>query len=91
MARSEGVEERLLAEWAISQPSLLKRDLSGPIAKAWRFVGEMDEISKTFADNDLPAGFHAAAAELYRAFDPLKDKWDVTLDEALEELGRKQH
>jgi 3-hydroxyisobutyrate dehydrogenase-like beta-hydroxyacid dehydrogenase len=88
LARSEGVEEELLAEWRRSQPALLKRDLSGSIAKAWRFVGEMNEISKTFADNDLPPGFHAAAAALYQALDPFKDKWDVTLEEALEVLAR---
>lgn len=91
LARSEGIEEQLLAEWAISQPALLKRNLSSAIAKGWRFVGEMNEILKTFADNDLPAGFHAAAAELYQAFDPLKDKWDASLDEALAELNRKRN
>lgn len=35
-------------------------------AKAWRFAGEMDEISSTFAGAGLPGGFHAAAATLYR-------------------------
>jgi 3-hydroxyisobutyrate dehydrogenase-like beta-hydroxyacid dehydrogenase len=88
LARSEQVEDRLLAEWARSQPALLKRDLSGSIAKAWRFTGEMHEVSKTFADNHLPPGFHAAAAALYQALDPFKDKWDVTLEEALELLAR---
>jgi hypothetical protein len=86
LARSEGVEDRLLAEWARSQPALLKRDVSGSIAKAWRFTGEMHEVSKTFADDNLPPGFHAAAAELYEALAPFKDKWDVTLEEALELL-----
>lgn len=83
LGRSEGVEDRLIAEWARSQPALLKRDVSGSIAKAWRFTGEMHEVSKTFADNGLPPGFHAAAADLYAALDPFKDKWDVTLEEAL--------
>lgn len=88
LARSEGVEDALLAEWARSQPALLKRDVSGSIAKAWRFTGEMHEVSKTFADNDLPPGFHAAAADLYEALGPFKDKWDVTLEEALALLVR---
>jgi len=35
-------------------------------AKAWRFAGEMEEISSTFAAAGLPGGFHGAAAELYR-------------------------
>lgn len=86
LARSEGVEDDLLAEWARSQPALLKRNVSSSIAKAWRFTGEMHEVSKTFADNHLPPGFHTAAAELYQDLDPFKDKWDVTLEEALEEL-----
>jgi 3-hydroxyisobutyrate dehydrogenase-like beta-hydroxyacid dehydrogenase len=34
--------------------------------KAWRFVGEMEEISSTFATAGLPGGFHAAAADVYR-------------------------
>jgi 3-hydroxyisobutyrate dehydrogenase-like beta-hydroxyacid dehydrogenase len=88
LARSEGVEDRLLAEWARSQPALQKRDLSGSIAKAWRFTGEMHEVSKTFADNRLPPGFHAAAADLYESLGAFKDKRDVTLEEALELLTR---
>jgi hypothetical protein len=35
--------------------------------KAWRWVGEMEEIANAFADEDLPPGFHEAAAEIYRA------------------------
>lgn len=89
LARSEGVEDSLLGEWARSQPALLKRDLSGSIAKAWRFTGEMHEVSRTFADNHLPPGFHAAAADLYESLGPFKDKWDVTLEEALELLARR--
>ena len=88
-ARSEGVESTQLAEWTKSQPGLADRDLSGAIAKAWRFVGEMNEISKAFSDDGLPPGFHAAAAELYESLSPLKDKWDVSLDEGLALLGER--
>ncbi len=35
-------------------------------AKAWRFAGEMEEISATFEGAGLPGGFHGAAADLYR-------------------------
>jgi hypothetical protein len=35
-------------------------------AKAWRFVGEMEEIAATFEGVGLPGGFHRAAAEVYR-------------------------
>ena len=88
-ARSEGIEAALLAEWTKSQPGLVDRDLTGSIAKAWRFVGEMNEIAKAFADDGLPPGFHAAAAELYQSLSPLKDRWDVSLDEGLSLVGER--
>ena len=42
-------------------------------AKAWRFAGEMEEIAATFAETGLPAGFHEAAAGIYRRLAPFKD------------------
>ncbi len=42
-------------------------------AKAWRFEGEMHEIADTFASVGLPAGFHEAAAEVYRRLGHFKD------------------
>lgn len=42
-------------------------------AKAWRFAGEMDEISATFEEAGLPGGFHAAAAEIYLRLAYFKD------------------
>jgi 3-hydroxyisobutyrate dehydrogenase-like beta-hydroxyacid dehydrogenase len=60
-ARRTGVERELLAEW---EPPVDEERVAG---KAWRFVGEMEEIANAFADEDLPPGFHEAAAEIYRA------------------------
>ncbi|HEY2636497.1 MAG TPA: DUF1932 domain-containing protein, partial [Solirubrobacteraceae bacterium] len=37
-------------------------------AKGWRWVGEMEEIARTFAAAGQPEGFHAAAAEVFRRF-----------------------
>ncbi len=37
-------------------------------AKAWRWVGEMDEAGDTMAELGLPDGFSRAAAEMYRRF-----------------------
>jgi 3-hydroxyisobutyrate dehydrogenase-like beta-hydroxyacid dehydrogenase len=68
-ARAEGVEEALVAEWARSQPQLAGRLAAAErsaATKGWRWVGEMEEIARAFADAGLPAGFHEAAAELYR-------------------------
>ena len=42
-------------------------------AKAWRFAGEMDEISATFESAGVPGGFHAAAGELYHRLAQFKD------------------
>jgi hypothetical protein len=60
-ARRTGVEEALLAELdlSVNEPSVAR--------KAWRFVGEMEEIAIALADEDLPPGFHEAAAEIYRS------------------------
>ena len=69
LARAEGVEPALLAEWALSQPALPGRCLgaaSSAAGKGWRWAGEMDEIAAAMTAAGLPAGFHEAAAWLYR-------------------------
>ena len=68
-ARAEGVEEALVAEWARSLPGLADehaRAQRAAAAKGWRWVAEMEEIAATFAAAGQPAGFHRAAAEIYR-------------------------
>jgi 3-hydroxyisobutyrate dehydrogenase-like beta-hydroxyacid dehydrogenase len=69
VARAEGVEPALLAEWELSLPDLERRSeqaAESADAKGWRWVGEMEEIAATFAAAGLPAGFHEAAAEVFR-------------------------
>jgi hypothetical protein len=69
LARREGVEEPLLAEWDLSLPELrdrYDRALRSAEAKGWRWVGEMEEIAHSMAAHDLPTGFHEAAAEVFR-------------------------
>jgi 3-hydroxyisobutyrate dehydrogenase-like beta-hydroxyacid dehydrogenase len=69
LARAEGVEDALLAEWDISQPGLAGRSAraaGSAAAKGWRWVAEMEEIAATMAAAGLPDGFHQAAAEVYR-------------------------
>ena len=68
LAASEGVDDALLAEWRRSQPDLPKRSEAAArdnARKAWRFVGEMEEIAATFAAAGLPGGFHEAAGVIY--------------------------
>jgi 3-hydroxyisobutyrate dehydrogenase-like beta-hydroxyacid dehydrogenase len=69
LATAEGVEDGLLAEWATSLPDLAARSdaARGTAAKAWRFVGEMEESAAAFAAAGLPCGFSQAAAEVYTA------------------------
>jgi 3-hydroxyisobutyrate dehydrogenase-like beta-hydroxyacid dehydrogenase len=71
LARAEGVEDTLLAEWQESQPGLADRSrsaASSAAAKGWRWVGEMEEIAASMAAAGRPAGFHQAAAEIFRRF-----------------------
>lgn len=67
-ARRAGVETALDAEWERMRPWYAKeREIAEANAKrkSWRWVGEMEEVAATFAELDLPAGFHAAAAQIF--------------------------
>jgi 3-hydroxyisobutyrate dehydrogenase-like beta-hydroxyacid dehydrogenase len=67
-ARASGIEDALIAEWALSQPGLLERSehaARSTARKGWRWMGEMHEIAATLRANDLPDGFHLAAAEVF--------------------------
>ncbi|HYJ66522.1 MAG TPA: DUF1932 domain-containing protein [Nocardioidaceae bacterium] len=69
VARHEGVDAVLRREWARSLPDLDERVTRATAAadrKGWRWVGEMEEIAKTFGAAGAPSGFHEAAAEVYR-------------------------
>ena len=71
LARAEGVEATLLDEWDLSLPDLAERSQSAARsaqAKGWRWVAEMEEIAATFSAAGQPAGFHEAAAEVFRAW-----------------------
>ena len=76
LAQSEGIEAALLGEWQRSMPDLPARSakaVSGNARKAWRFVGEMEEIAATFADAGLPTGFSLAAREIYQRLEQYKN------------------
>jgi 3-hydroxyisobutyrate dehydrogenase-like beta-hydroxyacid dehydrogenase len=76
LALHEGVDGALRAEWERSQPGLGVRSESavvGNAKKAWRFVGEMEEIAATFAGASLPSGFHEACAAIYERLGRYKD------------------
>ena len=76
LASAEGVEDSLAREWKISQPDLSARAegaAKSNAKKAWRFIGEMEEIAATFAAAGLPDAFHQGAAEIYRRMEIYKD------------------
>ena len=71
LARAEGVEEALLAEWQLSIPELEERLAAAERSaqrKGWRWIGEMEEIASAMEGQDLPAGFHEAAADVFRSW-----------------------
>ncbi len=92
LAQAEGVDDALLTEWTISQPELVARSEGAPrgsARKAWRFVGEMDEIGDAFAAAGVPDGFHRAAADVYRRLDRFKDADELpSLAELVTEVRR---
>ena len=88
-ALAEGVDAALLAEWKISMPDTIARSeraLRDNARKAWRFVGEMDEIAGSLAGAGLPGGFHEAAREIY---DRLADYKDTAAPPPVEEAAAK--
>jgi len=84
LAEATGVAPALSAEWERSQrdlPDRVAATARGSAPKAWRWVGEMDEIASTFADVGLPDGFHRAAADVFARLSELKDADAVTTDD----------
>jgi 3-hydroxyisobutyrate dehydrogenase-like beta-hydroxyacid dehydrogenase len=67
-----GVFDELIAEYSNSQGAALKamRDRVPQLpTDAGRWVGEMKEIAASLSDAGVPAGFHQAAAEIFRIID----------------------
>jgi 3-hydroxyisobutyrate dehydrogenase-like beta-hydroxyacid dehydrogenase len=89
-AESLGVREALFDQWRTEDPAypeqVLKR-IQANAPKAWRFIGEMGEISSTFGDAGAPGEFHRAAADIYGRLARFKDaKTPPTLEQILDAL-----
>jgi 3-hydroxyisobutyrate dehydrogenase-like beta-hydroxyacid dehydrogenase len=93
-AIAERVDAALLSEWKISKPdlpALSERAFSDNLRKAWRFVGEMDEIAASLDHAGLPAGFHQAAHEIYERLADYKDtRTPLTAEEAAAQLLKRR-
>lgn len=86
------VWEELREQWDRDWPDFAEQAVNRArrvTAKAWRFAGEMDEISSTFEAVGVPGEFHAGAAILYRRIAHLKDAPEMpSLEEVLASLTR---
>lgn len=86
-AESLNVRDALEAQWeqydAGSAARSQQRIVRVAHNKAWRFVGEMEEMVETFGAIGLPDGFHAAAAEIYQRVAQFKDAPDAPSIEAV--------
>ncbi len=93
LAQAEGVEDALVEEWHMSLPDLAERSEAAgrsALAKGWRWVGEMEEIARSYAAAGLPEGFHHAATEIYeRASADPSDH--VTLERVLAAIRGSRH
>jgi len=75
LAEHHGLGESLMREWGLSQPALKKKlegVALGNAPKAWRFVGEMQQIAKTLEDAGQSPGAFESAAEIYQAMSGFK-------------------
>ena len=73
LVEKEGVRAELARQWGDTFTAQTVRRVCANTAKAWRFVGEMQEIAATFRGAGLPGGFHDAAAEVYERLAVFKD------------------
>jgi 3-hydroxyisobutyrate dehydrogenase-like beta-hydroxyacid dehydrogenase len=76
LAEHEGVERPLLESWRRTLPDVPRQSehAAATASKAWRWIGEMDEIAASFGAAGLPEGFHHAAGEVYRRLAGFKDR-----------------
>ena len=75
-AEQLGIREDLERQWDALNPGMaaqVSERVRGVARKAWRFAGEMDEISATFRAAGMPGDFHSGANEIYRRLTPYKN------------------
>jgi 3-hydroxyisobutyrate dehydrogenase-like beta-hydroxyacid dehydrogenase len=89
-AENLGVRESLTRRWR-DDGSGLDRTAAQRVTRitdrAWRWVGEMEEIASTFASAGMPRGFHDAAGDIYERLAQFKDRPTPNADAVLEALG----
>ncbi|MEQ1919630.1 MAG: DUF1932 domain-containing protein [Elusimicrobiota bacterium] len=87
-----GVRDALYGHWARNGPNFVAQAetrVSEAALKAWRWVGEMEEISATLSEAGVPGGFHMAAAQLFRTLAGFKGEQAApSIAQVLEALGK---
>ncbi len=86
-AEAQGLTAELRAEFEYSQgQALAQMEARVPRlpADSGRWIGEMEEIAKTFADAGVTPGFHEGAAEIFRLLSqtPFASETGETIDES---------
>jgi 3-hydroxyisobutyrate dehydrogenase-like beta-hydroxyacid dehydrogenase len=75
-AEELGVRDDLYTHWDMDQVNFSEQTnarVARVTTRAWRFEGEMREISTGFQEAGLPGEFHKAAAEIYHRMADFKD------------------
>lgn len=83
LAKQQNVEMALLDEWGLSLPELANTLQNAAFAnapKAWRFVGEMNEIADSLEQANLPREWFDGAAASYNRMVQFKNRTDADLD-----------
>ena len=90
-ARATGVEEALLDVWEDAMPEVAQRceRSAGITDRAWRWAGEMKEISETFNHAGLPGGFHLAAADVFARLEGFKVREPGSIDAVVTAVGTR--
>ena len=75
-----GVRQALNEQWTRDSGDLAAQAAARTTrvtAKAWRFAGEMEEISAAFKEAGVPKEFHDGAREIYQRLAEFKDAPDT--------------
>lgn len=86
VAEKEGIRAHLEKQWGENFTAQTHQRVTANTAKAWRFVGEMEEIAETFAGAGFSDGFHLAAADTFKRLEGFKDTQTPSMDQVLTAL-----
>ena len=88
-ARQYGVLDELQDQFAHRglAPATIEMQILRAAPKAWRWIAEMDEISKALEAVNLPGDFHQAAATVYERMARFKDRTGLELSDVLSSVS----